>query len=272
MPTPRTELAVAEQDGKIYVAGGYGGLTAFEAYDVATDTWMVLADLPVGREHPSLAALRGEIYLTGGSGVETWAYDPGTDTWSEHAPLLFARHAAAAVTHGEALYVVGGTGPNPTALQKYDPTLDTWTELAPLGIVRDHVAAVALLGKIYALGGRAGVGSVYNSTEVYDVATDTWSEGTPLLEGRSGFGAAVVGDRIYVAGGEVLVPPFSVRTTAEALDPVANRWGLVAPLPMPLHGIGAVGYAGLVWIFGGVSNPASASPRGGLLHVYEPEG
>lgn len=32
MPTIRTELAVAELGGKIYVAGGFGGLDAFEAY------------------------------------------------------------------------------------------------------------------------------------------------------------------------------------------------------------------------------------------------
>src|SRR3954471_1316823 len=54
MPTVRTELAAAELEGKIYVAGGYGGLHAFEAYDPKGDTWTKLKDMPVDREHPSL--------------------------------------------------------------------------------------------------------------------------------------------------------------------------------------------------------------------------
>ena len=49
MPTIRTELAVAELDGQIYVAGGLGGLTAFEAYDPKTDTWTARAALPMVR-------------------------------------------------------------------------------------------------------------------------------------------------------------------------------------------------------------------------------
>jgi hypothetical protein len=52
MTTIRTELAVAEQGGLVYVAGGYDGLTAFEVYDPAADSWDTLADLPVGLEHP----------------------------------------------------------------------------------------------------------------------------------------------------------------------------------------------------------------------------
>jgi Kelch motif len=45
MPTIRTELAAAELDSKIYVAGGYGGLHAFEAYDPHKDEWATLKDM-----------------------------------------------------------------------------------------------------------------------------------------------------------------------------------------------------------------------------------
>jgi hypothetical protein len=39
---------------------------------------------------------------------------------------------------------------------------------------------------------------------------------------------------------------------------------------MPLHGTGAVGFGGRVFLFGGVRNPARADPLEGKLHVLLP--
>lgn len=270
IPTARTELAVALLDGKIYVAGGYGGLTAFEAYDPASDTWEKLKPLPAGREHPSLAALDGIVYLTGGNASETYAYDAKAATWTPRKSLLFARYAAAAVALDGALYLLGGTGPSAEVVQKYDPKADTWTARASLSMVRDHIAAVALNGKIYALGGRPGRGAVYDSVEIYDPIADRFDPGPKMLEGRSGFGAAVVNGKIYVAGGEVLVDPFSVRDTAEGLDPTTGVWTFKATLPTPLHGTGAVGALGKMFLFGGATMPASATVRAGGVNILTP--
>jgi hypothetical protein len=49
MPTARSEIAVTQLDGRIYVAGGIGRLgttDAFEVYDPLTNTWRSLAPLP----------------------------------------------------------------------------------------------------------------------------------------------------------------------------------------------------------------------------------
>jgi hypothetical protein len=270
MPTVRTELAVAELGGKIYVAGGYGGPGAFEAYDPANDTWQARKNLPMGHDHPSPAALDGRIYVTGGNASETYAYDPANDSWTQRASLIHARYAAALVALDGALYLIGGTGPSAPVVQRYDPTANTWTARAPLSMTRDHVAAVALEGKIYALGGRPGVGDVYESVEIYDPAADRFTPGVAMQEGRSGFAAAVVAGRIYVAGGEVLEQPFSVRDTAEEFDPARGSWRFIAKLPGPLHGIGAVGYLDRVFVFGGAANPASATPRTGAVNVLTP--
>ena len=52
MPTPRSEVAAVELDGKIYVFGGFGrGAVANEAYDPATDTWSRLAPIPRSVDH-----------------------------------------------------------------------------------------------------------------------------------------------------------------------------------------------------------------------------
>src|SRR5262245_40339889 len=39
MPSARTEVAVAEVGGKIYVVGGFGGERELEVYDPAADRW-----------------------------------------------------------------------------------------------------------------------------------------------------------------------------------------------------------------------------------------
>jgi hypothetical protein len=91
-----------------------------------------------------------------------------------------------------------------------------------------------------------------------------------MQEGRSGFGAAVVDGKIYVCGGEVLVQPFSVRDTVEVFDPASTSFRFEAKLPGPLHGVGAVGYGGRMFVFGGASMAASAAPRTGGVNILTP--
>jgi N-acetylneuraminic acid mutarotase len=155
-------------------------------------------------------------------------------------------------------------------IQRYDPAADSWSERARLSMRRDHVAAVALAAKIYVLGGRPGPGDVYKSVEIYDPATDRLEPGPDMLEGRSGFGAGVVDGKIYVAGGEVLIQPFFVRDTVEVLDPTSGTWSFKAKLAMPLHGTGAAAFRGKLYLFGGVANPATSTPRMGNVNVLTP--
>ena len=75
LPTPRSGIAAATLDGKIFVFGG---------------------EAPSGTFH------------------QVEAYDPQADSWSTYAPMPTARHGLGAVTVGERLYVVSG-GPTPGA-------------------------------------------------------------------------------------------------------------------------------------------------------------
>ena len=59
MPSARTEVAVAEVGGKIYVVGGFGGERELEIYDPAADRWSR------GAVHPARAASRGGGGLKG---------------------------------------------------------------------------------------------------------------------------------------------------------------------------------------------------------------
>ncbi|MGH7432556.1 MAG: Kelch repeat-containing protein, partial [Candidatus Methylomirabilales bacterium] len=72
MPSKRTEVAVAELHGKIYVIGGFGyfflgGVSdAVEAYDPETDRWQKKAPLLESLHHTAVAAVNGKLYVVGG--------------------------------------------------------------------------------------------------------------------------------------------------------------------------------------------------------------
>jgi len=66
MPCSRTEVAVAELGGKIYVVGGFSGERKFEIYDPAADRWR--RGLPVR----SAVGLNGKLYVLGGY-IQGWS-------------------------------------------------------------------------------------------------------------------------------------------------------------------------------------------------------
>ena len=87
MPTARSEIAVTQLDGRIYVAGGIGRLgttDAFEVYDPLTNTWRSLAPLPEAIHHFAMTAAGDRIYASGGYGnmffkpdrKSAWVYEP----------------------------------------------------------------------------------------------------------------------------------------------------------------------------------------------------
>ena len=74
MPTARENNVAVTLNGKIYVAGGaqgadpnYAGMTAFEAYDPATDSWATLAPMQVARVSPGIATDGAYVYIYGGA-------------------------------------------------------------------------------------------------------------------------------------------------------------------------------------------------------------
>src|SRR5262245_45081047 len=66
MPSARTEVAVAEVGGKIYVVGGFGGERELEIYDTATDRWSRGAAIPRALHHAAAVGWQGKLYVVGG--------------------------------------------------------------------------------------------------------------------------------------------------------------------------------------------------------------
>ena len=103
MPIPRSETAVADLDGKLYVIGGYPASRipsdVVQVYDVRADTWDTTTPLPMPLHHPVAVAVDGTLYLIGGEFggagdgnpsvyLDTvFAYSPAHATWEPRAPM-----------------------------------------------------------------------------------------------------------------------------------------------------------------------------------------
>jgi N-acetylneuraminic acid mutarotase len=185
MPSARTEVAVAEVGGKIYVVGGYRGERELEVYDPVADRWSRGASIARALHHTAAVGLKDKLYVVGGF-VEGWTptdevheYDPATDRWQRLAALPTPRGALAAAVLDGKIYAVGGVGwrgRNTPAHEVYDPAANRWTALAHVPTVRDHLAAAGMDGRLYAVGGRIDGNYSRNLTanEAYDPATDRW--------------------------------------------------------------------------------------------------
>lgn len=66
LPLPRTEISLAELDGKLYVLGGYAegrvDQPINQVYDPVTDAWRTLAPMPRGLNHVGVVGFNGKIY------------------------------------------------------------------------------------------------------------------------------------------------------------------------------------------------------------------
>jgi N-acetylneuraminic acid mutarotase len=91
MPTPRRGLAVAAIGTKIYTFGGEGNpnttskgvFDSVEVYDTVTDSWEVLAPMPLPRHGTYAVAIGGVIYIPGG-GTESGT--PATAAFTAYYP------------------------------------------------------------------------------------------------------------------------------------------------------------------------------------------
>jgi hypothetical protein len=199
MPLPRSEHAVAEFDGKIWVLGGYPARTApFEPRaDLRSGHQPLVARpaLPQPIHHTHVAAVGGKIYLLGGEieGASTgrpekfvadvWMHDPAVGGWVARSPMPTARGGGGKAVIDGKIYVAGGRPPGGSAFEVYDPATDKWEKLPDMPTQRNHLAMVAINGKIIVAGGRFGPGAMaerVDVVEIYDPKTRRWTRGAPL--------------------------------------------------------------------------------------------
>jgi N-acetylneuraminic acid mutarotase len=290
MPLARSEHAVAELDGKIWVLGGYppGRLPSnlVQVYDPGTSRWSLGPRLPQPIHHTHAAAVGGKLYVMGGEidgastgrpeifVAHTWVHDPAVGGWVQRAPMPTARSGGGKAVIDGKIYVAGGRPPAGHAFEVYDPATDTWEKLPDLPTQRNHLAMAAVNGKIIVAGGRFGPGANAERTdvvEIYDSATRRWTKGAALPAPRGGVTGAAYGGCMFVFGGEgERTHVLGLTPTAYGYDPRANRWTRLADLPIAVHGL-----KGSAVIGGRIFLPGGAITLGGntgtnAMQVYRP--
>lgn len=301
----RQEIYPTAVDGTIYVAGGVlsdkpGFTAAFEAYDVAADTWSTLAPLPEGRHHIALAPAAGRIYGLGGFSGEiphwrahdtVFVYDPASDRWSPGPTMPQARAEGVSAVIDDRIYMIGGRTPARPDAAHFRDHADTnrgdvldvrsgqWQRIADAPSERNSAAAAVIGNRIYVVGGRQLVKQPDGSQktvnvatlEVYDPARDRWETRASLPLAQGGLAAAAHGGKLYAFGGEQFVPERKVFNKAWVYDPALDRWSALPPMPTPRHGHGAVTVGERIYLMGGGEKvgPVDASHK---LEVFAPAG
>ena len=225
-------------DGKVLVAGGYGGagnsLNTAELYDPKTGTWSVTGNLNTPRSgyHTATLLRDGKVLVVGGydgGAVSAELYDPQTGTWSVtgglHAPLYF--HTATLLQNGKVLVAdIGANPPNTTEL--YDPETGTWSFTGNLNTgLYEHTATLLQNGKVLVVGA--------DLAELYDPGTGTWSS-VGRLDGsyRISHTATLLPDgSVLIAGGFDADFMASIYDSAELYNPNTGTWSSTGRLNSP---------------------------------------
>ncbi len=222
-----THVAVTTDGTDIYLAGGYTsnatgtgqifGTKQVWKYNVSTNSYSKLPDLPKTLSTGQLRFLNGKIHYMGGSDLNR------KDTkihlalnlnnigagWATLAPLNNAVNHPGGIVFNGKIYIIGGShNLNEAAItqrtvQVYDEQTNTWTNMADMPLAIDHIlSSVVIYGnRIIVLGGHTAHNTPTKQVFAYDPATNLWSVLSPMRAAKSAGVAAVLNGNIYYTGG-----------------------------------------------------------------------
>ncbi len=195
-------IAASLPDGKVLIAGGYGGgstLASAELFDPTTDTFQAMlasgsTEMTTARAYAIASPLPdGKVLIAGGngeSGVMRSAelFDPATDTFSAlpasgSSELQTATELAATAQLPDGRVLIAG-GADPSTLQTaelFDPSTSTFTTLpaggsSELHTGRSEATATTLAdGQVLIAGGANSTFTDLQSAELFDPATNSFT-------------------------------------------------------------------------------------------------
>ena len=235
LTTPRSRMAVAVWQGKVYIFGGEGpeGVVGTAAvFDPQRGVWGAIAAKPTPVSNAHAAVLGNRIYVFGGLDARyrptdiIEIYDPVQDAWQEGGRLPHPLAGYALAVWEDRIYLFGGWDGEhySSAVYAFDPKTGTWTLLPPMESPRAFAATAVLNGIVYVLGGfdgRVDLAEVWAfDPTAADSGTTPWSALPPMLDARGGAWATAIGQNLYVFGGGMTTPVEG----AERFDPTTHTW------------------------------------------------
>jgi N-acetylneuraminic acid mutarotase len=228
LPTRLTHAGTATVGRSIYFAGGYIGVNATGGrqqfgvrdvwrYDVDTNTYARMPDLPNRRGSGALVALGNELHYFGGNNSDR--EDVGTHfvlnlnggtAWTTAVSLPNPRSHMGYAAVGGKIYAVGGQRGNDAQLvtqgdvDVWDPAHpDEWTDATSIPQAVSHISSSTFVmhGRIIVLGGETAHQAAVRTNWAYDPATDTWTELTRLPTARRSGAAGVIDGVLYYTSG-----------------------------------------------------------------------
>jgi N-acetylneuraminic acid mutarotase len=290
MLQPRSEMAIAQLGGRMYVIGGYppGRIPSdvVQVYDLASNSWTLGPSTPVPLHHSHAVAVGDRLFLIGGEfdGAGTgrapvylntvYELDVAAGAWRPRAPMPTNRSGGGVGVIDGKIYVAGGRPPRGNDFAVYDPAADRWTVLPMLPTARNHLAVDAIAGRLYVAGGRFDdVGSPLSAAlEIFDPATGAWTSGASMPAPRAGVTSIAAYGCLYVFAGEGnIADPQGMFHQTDAYDPRTNTWHAVSQMPTATHGLTRAAFLdGRIHIPGG--SVTLGGNNGSTLHqVYLPE-
>jgi N-acetylneuraminic acid mutarotase len=281
----RHGMAAGSINGIIYVAGGLRAdqrvLARVDAYNVATNTWSMVAPLPMARAEPHGATMiGGKLYVSGGTNANVmptrtlFVYDPTANTWTRKADVPQSGCGGTQGVINGQLYVYTGcfVDERSSVMFRYDPATNAWITRAAPPTGHKGGAGAVINGKFYLVGGYKRCGGespscidLDNSLHVYDPMTNSWTAKAHIPVKRTGISAVAMSGKLFVVGGDTEFGGYDTWV----YNPGSNTWARKAPLPKVLYD-GAAAMAGgkLVYIGGVEKQPAAPGPS--RVYVYTP--
>ncbi|WP_347217151.1 kelch repeat-containing protein [Chryseobacterium sp.] len=153
----------AIHNGKIYVFGGSGLNGAkttvfsdrFQYYDIASNTWNPLPDMPTARETKG-KIVNDKLYVIGGfNGTPSRlinVYDLKTNLWVNQYKMPAGIYGHSLAVYDNKIFIVGGVN-NQSFLAYFDTITNTLHQLSSNMIPRRHATAEVYNNKLYIIGG-----------------------------------------------------------------------------------------------------------------------
>lgn len=171
----------AIHNGKIYVFGGSGLNGAkstvfsnqFQYYDIASNTWNSLPNMPTARETKG-KIVNDKLYVIGGfNGTPSRlinVYDLKTNHWVSQYTMPAGITGHSLAVYGNKIFIVGGVN-NQSFLAYFDTTTNTLHQLSSNMIPRRHATAEVYNNKLYIIGGSTTslTSSAIKSIQVADI-------------------------------------------------------------------------------------------------------